>query len=92
MLIIKMVPERNGAYDNQRSAAGFAELPDGWAAVPDEMEEDVAAMLPWIVPAFDGGTVTGVQPGEAPPPEPEPEPPPDAYEFTLGLMGVDGDD
>jgi len=78
MLIIKLTPESNGAYANQRSA-NFNTIPEGWAAVPEELEQIANDALPWIELAIDGNVIVGITPATAP----EKPPPDDGTQFGL---------
>ena len=58
MLILKTEPEKNGARANQFIAGGLDRLPEGWIAVPEEMESGVSALLPWAAIEIENGAVT----------------------------------
>ena len=77
MLIIKQEPLENGAHANQSGT--IHTIPDGWLAVPQELEAEAASYLPFIVLTVENGIITAVAQGEIPEPEPvEPQPPTDS--------------
>ena len=77
MLIIKEQPYENGAHANQ--SGSIHTIPDGWLAVPPELEAEATSYLPFIVLTVKKGVITAVAQGEIPEPEPElPQPPTDS--------------
>ena len=93
MLIIKSIPEENGAHQNNYSEQCFNVIPDGWVVVPETLIAKTLAMLPWIIVEFDeNDAITDIKQGVIPPviPIPEPEPIPGALsqghiDFVQGL-------
>ena len=65
MLIIKIEPQENGAHANQ--SGNFTKVPDGWLAVPPELEHEAAAYLPFILLTIEDGIITAVAQEEKPP-------------------------
>ena len=65
MLIIKIEPQENGAHANQ--SGNFTKVPDGWLAVPPELEAEAASYLPYIKLTIKKGAITAVAQGEKPP-------------------------
>ena len=89
MLLIELEALANGAHRNQRSDAAFPVIPEGYAAVAEELEEVAWGYLPFInITEVTDGVITGVEQGTIPPPEPEPEPEPTAGELMDILLGV----
>ena len=76
MLIIRLEPYENGAHDNQKIDRILTELPEGYAAVPPELEVEAEGYLPFIDLTVEDGQIVGVAQGTIPPREPEPEPEP----------------
>lgn len=71
MRIIEIAALPNGAHRNLASSCWTAETcPEGWAAIPDELE---CENYPFGTPTVEDGVVTAWTPGEIPEPE-EPEP------------------
>ena len=65
MLIIETTALSNGAHRNQTYSG--TEIPEGWIAVPADMEAEAKACLPFIVLDInDEGILTGVSHGEIP--------------------------
>lgn len=60
MTIVKIAPCDNGAHQNQSKRGTFKNIPDGWAAVPDELESAVKAYLPWVNLEMTDGRITAV--------------------------------
>jgi hypothetical protein len=67
MLIIKKEPFENGAHENQ--SGNLKTVPDGWLAVPPELEAEAAGYLPFILLTVENGVITAVAQGEEPEPE-----------------------
>ena len=89
MLLIELEALANGAHRNQRSDAAFPVIPEGYAAVAEELEEEAWGYLPFInITEVTDGVITGVEQGAIPPPEPEPELPPTDTEVLNALLGV----
>lgn len=94
MLYIELAPLPNGAHNNQRTDDPFP-VPEGWAAVPPELEEEAWGYLPFIDLTVEDGQIVAVAQGPVPPPEPVPEPEPTEAErlradvdFLAALQGV----
>ena len=81
MLMIELAALENGAHRNQWTD-GAITPPDGWAAVPEELEAKAAGYLPYILLTVEEGEITGVAQGAVPTPTPEPELEPDALTQT----------
>ena len=62
MRIIKKDAFENGAHDNQTWSG--AEVPEGWAIIPDDME--LPASYPFVDITVDGGVVTAMTEREVP--------------------------
>lgn len=60
MTIVNLTPCENGAYANQTKMGTFKYIPEGWAAIPAELEETAAAYLPWITLTLQDGAITAV--------------------------------
>ncbi|MGM9521538.1 MAG: hypothetical protein ACI3VB_03575 [Oscillospiraceae bacterium] len=60
MTIIKAVPETSGAHANQTIAGRLEQLPDGWFAVPTELETAAMAFLPWVALEITDGKITAI--------------------------------
>ena len=85
-IIVKVEPYDNGAHDN--AVGEFFNVPEGWIAIPEELEEKALPMLPFIVLEIVNGELIDVSPGEIPEPV-EPEPPlPDFGEMAERLTGL----
>ena len=67
MLIIKEKPEENGAHANQ--SGNIQTIPDGWLAVPPELEAEAQVYLPFIKLTIKNGIITAVAQGKIPPPD-----------------------
>ncbi len=81
MLIIELTALENGAHRNQWTDASVTP-PEGWAAVPVELESEANTYLPFIELTVEEGEIVGVAQGVAPEPTPAPEPEPDALTQT----------
>ena len=93
MLLIELEALENGAHRNQRSDTAFPVIPEGYAAVAEELEEEAWGYLPFInITAITDGVITGVEQGTIPPPEPEPELPPTDTQVLNALLGVTEDE
>ena len=89
MLIIEIAPQANGAHRNQiQKGRIIRNIPEGWAAVPVDLEDEAVSYLPFINLTVVDGEITGVAQGEIPTPEPEPDPGPTA-ENDLMEMAID---
>ena len=64
MLIIKEAAEQNGAHENM--SGNYSKAPDGWLAVPPELEAEARGYLPFIVLTIEDGAVVAVAQGEEP--------------------------
>ena len=72
MLFVSLTENENGTRPNLRSSVSEGlELPPGWAAVPEELEEEASSYLPYLSLTLEDGAITGVAQG----PIPEPAPP-----------------
>lgn len=60
MLLIKTSPNANGSLDNQLCNFGLPTIPDGWAVVPPELEQQTLELLPWVTLELEGGEIIGV--------------------------------
>ncbi|MFQ8760609.1 MAG: CD1375 family protein [Intestinimonas sp.] len=67
MLMIELAALENGAHRNQWTD-GAITPPDGWAAVPEELEAKAAGYLPYILLTVEEGEITGVAQGAVPTP------------------------
>ena len=72
MQIIEITALPNGAHRNQ--TGDFRTIPEGWAVVPEEMENPET--FPFVNIETEDGVVTSMTAGTVPEPEPEPEPEP----------------
>lgn len=73
MLVLELEQRPNGAHNNLRYETVPEDFtpPEGWAVVPQEMEEAAVGYLPFIQLTVEDGVITGVAQG----PIPEPAPP-----------------
>ena len=93
MLLIELEALANGAHRNQRIDTAFPVIPEGYAAVAEELEEEAWGYLPFInITEITDGVITGVEQGTVPPPEPEPELPPTDTQVLNALLGVTEDE
>lgn len=84
MQIIEIIALENGAHRNQKASyLTAANLPEGWAIVPDDMP--IPDTFPFVDITVEGNTVTSMTAGVVPEPEPEPEPGPTAEERIAEL-------
>lgn len=60
MLIVKLEAAENGARGNQVITPALERVPEGWAAVPPELETEALELLPWITLEVRDGVITGV--------------------------------
>lgn len=60
MLIIKLRPEENGAHGSQLCNFALPEIPEGWAVVPPELEQQAMELLPWVTLEIADGKIIGV--------------------------------
>ena len=94
MKIIEIAALENGAHRNQELlGAGFPELPEGWAVIPEEME--IPETYPFVHIEVEGGVVMAMTAGEVPEHSPEPESEPTEGErlradldYLAALQGV----
>ena len=84
MLIIKKNALPNGAHENLSGDIGY--IPEGWLAVPPELEAEAQVYLPFIILTIEDSIITAVAQGEIPEPEPEPPQPPDPLEALAARM------
>ena len=62
MLLIELEALANGAHRNQRSDTAFPVIPEGYAAVAEELEEEAWGYLPFInITEVTDGVITGVE-------------------------------
>lgn len=94
MLYIELTPLPNGAHNNQRTSDPFP-VPEGWAVVPPELEEEAWGYLPFIDLTVEDGQIVAVAKGVVPDPEPVPEPEPTEAErlradldYLAALQGI----
>ena len=87
MLMIELAALENGAHRNQWTD-GAITPPDGWAAVPEELEAKAAGYLPYILLTVEEGEITGVAQGVVPTPTPESEPEPEPDALTQTQLAV----
>ena len=73
MLIVELESRANGARGNMRYNAVPEDFtpPEGWAVVPENLEEEALGYLPFIELTVEDGAITAVAQG----PIPEPAPP-----------------
>ena len=60
MLIVKLEAEENGARANQVIYPALDAAPEGWVVIPEKLEEQALALLPWMTLKMRGGAVVGV--------------------------------
>lgn len=60
MLIVKTQPNINGSLDNQLCNFALPQIPDGWAVVPPELEQQTMELLPWVLLELEDGEIVGV--------------------------------
>jgi hypothetical protein len=68
MIIIETTALENGAHRNQTGDA--LTVPDGWIAVPEELEAEAMGYLPYIDMTVSDGAITAVAQGAIPEPDP----------------------
>ena len=73
MTIIELASLGNGAHRNQ-TISGVFPVPNGWAAIPEDME--IPETFPFVGVEAANGVVTALTPGTVPEPQPEPAPAP----------------
>ena len=96
MRIIKIVAEENGAHSSLVSNAfTYANVPDGYAIVPDDVT--LPETFPFVNIEVADGVVVSMTAGIVPEPAPEPEPEPTAEEklradvdFLMAMGGYVG--
>ena len=67
MLFVSLTENENGTRPNLRSSVSEGlELPPGWAAVPEELEEEAFSYLPYLELTLEEGAITAVAPGARP--------------------------
>lgn len=80
MLLVKKMANANGSHANQYCNFGLPTIPEGWAAVPPELEQQTLELLPWVTLEVEDGEIVGVsdnaeaRAAAAADPAPEPEP------------------
>jgi len=84
-LYIELQALENGAHRNQRGDG--LPVPDGWFAVPPELEEEAWGYLPFIALTVEDGIITAVTQGDIPEAEDEPMPEPSIVELMNALLG-----
>ncbi len=93
MRIVEIKALDNGAHNNQTINGVLANIPDGYAVIPDNMICDNFPFGEVKAADIDGMmTVTEWIPGVIPEPEPMPEPEPTAEELLDILLGVENDE
>lgn len=60
MLIVKLQTEENGARANQLIYPELPAVPEGWAAVPPELEAEALEFLPWMSIETQDGLIVGI--------------------------------
>ena len=60
MLIVKLEAGENGARKNQVIIPALEHVPEGWAAVPPELEAEALELLPWLDLEVRDGAVAGI--------------------------------
>lgn len=61
MLIVNLIEEENGARQNQLINGAMGDIPEGWAAIPEEFYGEAMGYLPWLgITVSPEGQVTGV--------------------------------
>ena len=84
MLIVEIIALENGGHRNQKADyLTAANLPNGWAIVPDDMT--IPNTFPFVNITVEGNTVTSMTAGVVPTPEPEPESGPTTEERIAAL-------
>lgn len=79
MLIVKILAENNGAHASNL-INGKIGVPDGYAAVREDLEQKALSLLPWVRLTVADGIITAIEDDVAaravfealPKPEPEP--------------------
>lgn len=80
MLLIKTSPNANGSHANQSCNFALPAIPEGWAVVPPQLEQQTLELLPWVLLELEDGEIVGVsdnaeaRAAAAADPAPEPEP------------------
>jgi hypothetical protein len=75
MILLEIDKDEGGRRNNQ--ICDIMPVPDGYLAVPSELEKEAMAYLPFIEITIEDGVITAVAQGEIPepiPPEPQPDP------------------
>lgn len=85
-MMLEISALENGAHRNQMGK--MVTVPDGWIAVPTELEEKAKCFLPFINLKIENGILIDVEQGIVPEPTWESEPEPTAEE-DLTAMAVD---
>lgn len=95
MIIIEINPLDNGGHRNQGYNGNVAEIPEGWAVIPDDMETPNFPFGDVAVRDFDGVmTVVKWTPGTIPEPTPHENPVTEAeqlradIDYLAVMMGV----
>lgn len=60
MLIVKTGANANGSLPNQRADFEIREIPEGWAVVPQALEQQALELLPWVTLELEDGRIIGV--------------------------------
>lgn len=60
MLIVRLEAGENGARGNQVIYPALERVPEGWAVVPPELEEEALRFLPWMTLTVVDGAITGI--------------------------------
>ena len=93
MRIVEIKALDNGAHNNQTINGVLANIPEGYAVIPDDMECENFPFGEVKAEEIDGVmTVTEWIPGEIPEPMPEAEAEPTTNEILDILLGVSNDD
>lgn len=93
MRIVEIKALDNGAHNNQTIDGVFAEIPDGYAVIPDDMECENFPFGEVKAEEIDGVmTATEWIAGTLPESEPMPETEPTAEELLDILLGVKNDE
>lgn len=58
MLYVKITSNDNGAHENIR--CNLDSLPDGWIAVPSQLESEALDLLPFITLTIEDGVLTSI--------------------------------
>lgn len=61
MRIIEIAPLPNGAHRNQSYTGESLNIPEGWAAIPEELEAQAAEWLPFVTATVENGVITKLE-------------------------------